>query len=248
MKNLFKFALITILITLCTSCSKDEETFIPSASDINSTIDENPSTGTTIGTVATNLTGTLNYNIVSESITNAFSVNSSGVITVKDALAFDYEATTSLTATVSVTNSSETATSKVSVSLNDVDDIMSFLSTSRSAYEAATNNSWIQITSEEYNSLALSLNQVFRSGTTEEEYNHSNTTQNSGGGLYTITNSQQPPIPTGSIVFAFRYRTTTGGSISGNKVKLSNTSNNSGFEDLGNMLYHLDFKNTVICI
>ncbi len=232
-KILMGVALIGMLFL--NSCGSDDNAPpTPNASDITVTIDENPAGGLSIGIVTTNITGTLAYSLSSQSASNALNIDATtGAVTVNDAAVFDFETNPSVTAVVSVTNSTDTATSNVTVTLNDVDDIASFLTTSEAAYTSAVDGDWIQITSAEYDALAMSLNTTFRSGTTEGEYSNPSATLSAGTGLYTITNSQQPPMPDGSLVFAFRYSTTNITGIAGNKVKVSSTSVMSGFMDLG---------------
>lgn len=235
MKTLIFFTKLLLLSFIISSCSKDDNTFIPSASDINQIIDENPSNGLTIGTIATNLTGTLHYNIISESVPNTFAVNSAtGAVTVNDGLAFDFETSPTLTATVSVTNSSETATSKVTVTLNDTDDIFDFLSTSKSAYAAASIGAWIIITENEYNTLAISLNEVNKVSILDSDYEREDTVYYDSSD-YTYCNDNNVMVPNQSYVFAFKYRCEDDG-INTTKVKLSTTSASEGFIDIGNVL------------
>jgi len=226
---------LSILIALFTvnSCSDDGDNFTPSASDILVTIDENPSNGTTIGTVATNLTGTLNYTITSQSVPGAFSINAtSGVVTISDGSLFDYETTTILTAQVEVTNSSDTAASVVEVTLNDIDDIAFFLSTSRATYEAANDGDWVFITGNEYFNLADQLNNVAKSALSDENFDQ--TTTAPFGPEATAANVNGPTIPTSSYVFAARFKIHSDASDSIIKIKVSSSSVTSGYMDIGN--------------
>lgn len=101
-----KFAVLTLMsVIILTSCSKDDdELFVPSATDVITTIDEHPSNGTSIGTIATNLTGGLVYSFTSQSIPNALAINpTTGQITIGDATKFDFETNPTLQATATVT-------------------------------------------------------------------------------------------------------------------------------------------------
>lgn len=229
------YAVLLIVFFIVNSCSEDDgNNFTPSASDILATIDENPNNGTTIGTVATNLTGTLNYTITSQSATGAFSINAtSGVVTVNNASLFDYETSTMLTAQVEVTNSSETANAMVTVELNNIDDISFYLSTSKAAYDAATNGEWVMITASEYNALASMLNQVSEIGTSDALYD--GTSQSSNTNPWTVVNDTGNEIPSGAYVFAFKYYINSGSNVTDFKVKLSETID-AGYMDLGNPL------------
>ncbi len=234
----FKFSIALALLTtlILTSCSDDDSSsFTPSASDISTTIDENPANGTNIGTVSTNITGTLSYSITSQSVPNSFDINSAtGVVTINDASNFDFETNPMLTANVSVTNSSDTATSMVTVTLNDVDDIASFLSTSRTDYEAAAAGDWVSITASEYNALAMSLNNTSKIGTSDQDYEDASSTSGASD-PFTIANDNGETIPSGSYVFAFKYHS-MGDNPSANKVKVSSTSITDGYGDLGGLL------------
>ncbi|MEL0456976.1 cadherin repeat domain-containing protein [Flavobacteriaceae bacterium SZ-1-7] len=236
---LFKTYLLSIFI-LIASCSKDDNSFKPSASNINETLDEYPTNGTTVGTVTTNLSGTLIYSIVTESVPNAFSINSTtGLVTVKESSVFDFETAPTLTATVTVTNSSEVATSTVSVTLNNIDDIAYFLTTSKQDYLDASNNEWVKITEEEYNMLANVLNNVTKNGTTAEQFDYSNSIFGvglNGNSNITIANDNDVIIPQNSYCFAFKYYAANGPTANVSYVKMSETTSISGYENLGSEL------------
>ena len=207
-------------VLLALSCSEDGDGFNPSASDLILTIDENPSIGESLGVVATNLTGTLVYSITSQNPSDAFSINSStGEITINDASKFNYEMNASLEATISVTNSEQTASSSVLVSLNDIDDIWYYLSSSQETYMNAEDNSWIMVTESEYNVLADNLINITRSGTSEEEYN-STGSFTSGGGNTTWNNDNDKTIPPISYLFAFKVYSWSNNAAS-SSVKIS---------------------------
>ena len=233
MKKVF---VLCIGLLLFASCSSDDcgDSFVPSASDITITIDENPTNGFGIGTVTTNITGTITYSITSQTIANALTINSTtGAVTVNDASLFDFETNTALNAVISVTNSTDTATATISVTLNDIDDIAFFLSTSSAGYTAAAAGDWITITEEEYDLLATLLNEVSKAGATDQHYEMSTTLFFSGNA--TLVNTTQPSMPTGSLLFAFKY-VPNYGDDSGTKIKLSTTSPTQGYMDVGTVL------------
>ncbi len=221
MKTNFKiYSLITAVFLIAISCSDDGDSFSPSASDIMLTIDENPTNGESLGIVATNLTGTLVYSISSQSPSNAFSINStSGEITINDASKFNYELNPILEATISVTNSEQSATSNLTVTLNDIDDIWFFLSSSRDAYMNAEDNSWIMISANEYNSLSENLMETSRCGTTEDEFN-STGFLTSGSSNVTWSNDNNRTIPSNSYLIAFKLYSWSNNAASGS-VKIS---------------------------
>jgi len=224
---------IIITSLLFSSCSNDDnESFTPTASDITVAIDENPDSGTILGTITTNLTENLNYTFVSQSVNNALSINSTtGEVSIGDGSKFDFETNPSLTASVTVTNGTDEAISKVSVSLNNVDDIASFLTTSKNVYEVANAKDWVLITKDEYNLLASNLNEVSRVGTTDGQYQVEPTIFLNS--VKTFANNNGINIPKDSYVFAFTYYTIRSQAPS-IVIKQSSTSITEGYSDLGN--------------
>ncbi len=91
-------------------------------SDFNASIDENPQTGQSLGTVQTETSqGSLVFSLSNQSPENALSiVDSNGAITVADNLLFDFEAHPQITATVTMSSGSASTTADVTISLNDV--------------------------------------------------------------------------------------------------------------------------------
>ncbi len=232
-------ALLTTLVL--SSCSKDDGPAIPSAivSNITTIINENPQNGTAIGTITTDMAGTLSYSISSQSVVDAFNINSNtGEVFVNDNSKFDFETNPTLGATVSVTNSSETATGLVSVTLNNIDDIAFFLSISQPEYNAAAFGNWIKITAEEYNILATSLNDVTKSGTTDSQYDDDSqvlAASSSTNGIF-FANDNGITMPANSYCFAFKYNAVSGAVPNTTKVKTSGTSATSNYSDLGSTL------------
>ncbi len=91
-------------------------------SDFNTTIDENQSSGTSLGTISATVNqGTLMYAIASQTPTGAIAINSTtGEMTVADASQFDFETNPTLTATVEASSNGESETATVTITLNDV--------------------------------------------------------------------------------------------------------------------------------
>lgn len=238
MKTMINKFGILILFSLFfnTSCSEDDSgSFEATASDVTVTIDEHSSNGTVIGTVATNLTGNLVYSFTSQSVANALGINSTtGQISIADTSKFDFETNPMIEAIVNVTNSSDTATSIVTITLNNIDDILYFLSTSKQAYMDADNGNWISVTENEYNTLANSLNEVSKVATSDEDYDI-DITNITGANGWTVSNYNGEDVPNGSYVFAFKYDSRSN-SVTNNVVKLSTTSISEGYSDLGGKL------------
>ena len=120
-----------VFLLLLTTCSKsDDDTTTETetqvnAQDFSTSIDENPAQGAEIGIIsASTNVGTLSFSIVTQSISGAINVDaSSGVISVNDAAAFDYESVTAITATVRVSSGDTSTVISITISLNDLDDM-----------------------------------------------------------------------------------------------------------------------------
>ena len=234
MKKFLSIALLSIV--LITSCNKEEDTSSTiSANDFSKSINENQIINTVIGTInATSTDGTLSYSIENQYPIGAIAINTvSGEITVADASAFDFETNPTITATVTIEGSTITETSDVTITLNDIDDLESLLSDSKSAYTAASNGDWIEITEAEYNKLEAEINEVSRIGTTEAEYDATHI-GNSGAQPFTTLN-KGATIEENSYVFAFKYYIHDGTNVAGFKIKQSETEN-TGYTDLGSEL------------
>ncbi len=96
-----------------------------SALPLSVTVNENLSVGALVGTLsATTNRGNLIYSLASQSVAGAMSINStSGILTVANATAFDFEVNPTITAVASVANGTETATANITVTLNNVTDV-----------------------------------------------------------------------------------------------------------------------------
>lgn len=232
-----KFGILILLnLFIITSCSKDDsDPFVATASDVITTIDEHSSSGTSLGTVATNLTGNLVYSFTSQSVANALSINSTtGQISIADSSKFDFETNPTIEAMVSVTNSSDTATAIISITLNNIDDILHFLSSSKQSYMDATAGDWILVTENEYITLANSLNEVTKVATSDEDY-IANITNITGANGWTVASNNGEIVPNSSYIFAFKYDSRSN-DVTDNVVKLSTTSISEGYFDLGGIL------------
>jgi len=165
-------------------------------------------------------------------------VNSStGELKVANTTLFDFETNPVISATISILDLNYTTSATATINLNDLDDIASFLSTSKADYIAAADGEWVIITEGEYSSLASKLNYVFRAGTTESEYTDSSISiseSNTYNFVTSIVNSAN--MPANSFVFAFKYFAYTVSNEITSKVKLSSTSISDGYSDLANAL------------
>ncbi|WP_298341050.1 cadherin repeat domain-containing protein [uncultured Algibacter sp.] len=231
--------LFTILLfTFILACSKSDDSSNNkgiNAQNLVTTIDENPVNGDVIGTLQAVGDGTLSFAIASQTVAGALNINpSTGVISVADASLFDFETNPIISANISIIDASNSATATATFNLNDIDDIESFLSTSKSAYSSANDGDWVIITEVEYNNLANSLNDINKSAMTDLDYS---ATPSSGTlSEATIANNDGVTIPNGSYIFAVKYKMLSESSGATIKIKQSSTNISDEYLDLGNTL------------
>lgn len=128
--------IVLFLLVIFGACSKDNDggtsplvtapTVVTiTASNFTATVAENMAQGAVLGTVqASASSGSLNYTIVSQSVTGALSVDATtGAITVGDPVAFDFEAQTTLSATVRITAGTTTEEITITITLTDVAEV-----------------------------------------------------------------------------------------------------------------------------
>jgi hypothetical protein len=243
----FTQAFLFICSLLVLGCSKenDEPIVEPDpvyiVSNLDTTIQENPGTGTVLGTLTTDLPGTLTYT----SSNAAFDLDLASLeVFVADMSAFDYELNTSVTGTIHLSNGVNTLTSGITINLTDISDaIESILTTSKDSYANASQGDWIEITAEEFEALENQIKEVSYGGTTAEEFIFDDGSTGISRGNddtagYTLTNITDATLEEGSYLFAVRFLVGTGtfGVSKGNKVKLSEISVTQGYESIGNPL------------
>ena len=238
MKNfIYNYAVILLcIISLCACSSDDSDNQTPSNNNISVNINENPRSGDLVTTINSNLSGTVTFSIISESISGAFTVNSgsSGELRVADWQVFDFETNPTITAIVTATNGAETETNNITINLGDIDDIWSFLNSSRSDYENASNGDWVMITESEYNDLANYLNETTKSGTSDTDMFSSGSIAPAGS-PFTIANNNGETLPEGSYFIAFKYYSWDNNVVS-NRVKLSTSGIAGPYENIGDAL------------
>ncbi len=231
--------LILLSIFILFSCSSDDDSSDStalSAQNFVTTVDENQAGATSLGTIQASGQGALSFSITSQTPVGALAINAStGELTVADASAFDYETNTVISATVSVIDSQSTVTATVAINLNDMDNIMSSLSTSQADYTAATDGDWVIITEAEYDNLANMLNQITKVATSDAEYDNAIAVGTSTPN-FTIANNNGHDVPNSSYVFAFKFNAQTDASAN-NKVLISTINDITGpYSVLGNTL------------
>lgn len=95
-----------------------------SVQDYNTTIDENPANGQSLGTAQASGDATLSFSIISQTPAGAVSIDAStGELTVLDATLFDYETNPTITATISVDNSGNMQTLMATLNLEDKHEV-----------------------------------------------------------------------------------------------------------------------------
>ncbi len=199
-------------------------------------VDENPIVGAEVATVNSTLTGTLTYTLSEITVDNALAIDeTSGVVTIEDSSAFDYERRTALSATIVVSNGTESEEWSVRVAIRNIDDIEYWLTDSKAAYQAVNSGNWVGITEQEYEELATQLNGISKAGTTDLLYSQgSNSELFETYDGFTVSNDLSS-IPENSYVFAFKYLALAD-DLGENKVKVSNGLVTGGYTDIGNTL------------
>lgn len=124
MKKLILMNTLFLVITSFVSCGSDDVDVLVNANNFETSIDENPEMDQVIGTlIATTNQGVLNYSIISQTPMNALAINKlSGVITVKDPNAFDFETNSLIEADVMVSVGSVSDMVLARIALNDIDE------------------------------------------------------------------------------------------------------------------------------
>ncbi|MEP1033506.1 cadherin repeat domain-containing protein [Ekhidna sp.] len=196
-------------------------------------VDEYPRSGNTLGTLTSTLTETVGYNLISQSVPLAFTINN-GELRVADWLVFDYEETPTITAIVEATNGTDSEVINVTVTINDVDDIWAFLNDSQTAYENADEGDWIPIIESEYNDLANYLAETTKSGATDSHFASTASIFSHHGGA-TIANDNGNTLPAGSYLFAFKYYSWSNNVVS-SSVKISEGDSGGPHMSIGSRL------------
>jgi hypothetical protein len=122
-----KFTIINLLMLAAVlaffGCNNDDDQVaLVNLQNLEVTIDENPTDGTTVGTVQTDGGTASNLSIASQTPSGALNIDSSsGELTVADASLFDYESNPTITATVTADNAENSAS--ISINLNNVAEV-----------------------------------------------------------------------------------------------------------------------------
>lgn len=134
-----KHFIILLTISLFLAGCKDNDEPLPQnpsqtkesviiTTDFNITIDENPEPALVLGTISasTDSDNPLKFSIGTQTPSGALTINSeTGVLSVADYLAFNYEANPTITATVRVTDDISEKIANVNINLNDISIIWS---------------------------------------------------------------------------------------------------------------------------
>ena len=227
--------LVLLVVSAIAACSTEDDSNQPPSNtntNIETSVNENPSSGDLVTTITSNLSGDVSFSISSQSVSQAFTLDSnSGELRVAAWQVFDFETNPVITATIAISSGNESENKIVIVTLNDMDDIWSFLNTSRQSYENASNGQWIAITQSEYHDLANYLFEVSKCGATDAQYNR-NDPISYDTPYYTYANDNGATIDAQQYVFAFKYICDED-NLTNTKVKLSSTSVSEGYTNLG---------------
>ena len=127
MKSNLKFINVLALVLTLTiiGCSNDDQDNNNiTAQDLIVSIDENPTNNQSIGSIQVSGNGTLSYSIISQVPSGALNINSiTGELSVADAAFFDYEEYQTISAVISANNTTNTATSSVTINIVNINEI-----------------------------------------------------------------------------------------------------------------------------
>ncbi|MEP3837537.1 MAG: cadherin repeat domain-containing protein [Algibacter sp.] len=231
------FFILTILLFICSCGSEDDSSTSTKiiVKNLVTNFDENPSINEVIGTIQATSNYTLSFRITSQTPSGALKINpSTGELSVADPTVFDFETNPIISASISIIDQIDTASSTATININNLDDIASFLSTSETNYLAAADGEWVIIEEAEYNALANNLNDITKVATSDDDYNAYESSNLNAPTSFTAANNNGLNMPSSSYVFAFK--TNNHAVSSTNKVKQSSTSVSDGFIDLGSVL------------
>ncbi len=237
-KNIMRLMLIlsmifTLLLTSCLNedpVDNDDDEIADLQLDLS--MNEYPRSGDIVGNLSSNLTGTVEFELVSQSVADAMIIIGND-LTVGDWLAYDYETNETITATIEASNETETQVINVEVTINNIDDIWAFLSASREEYEVAEDGDWVPIIESEYNDLANYLAEVTKSGATDAHF--SSTASLVSFQAATVANDNGNTIPSGSYLFAFKNYSWAN-NAGNSKVKISEGDAGGPYMNVGSTL------------
>ncbi|OEK01435.1 hypothetical protein BFP97_07830 [Roseivirga sp. 4D4] len=124
-KHVFQLLLFIFSLAFVACNNKTNPTV--DASDAIISIDENPQAGMSVVTINANISGgNVQFNLVSQSVSGAFNLDSNtGILSVADPQAFDFETNPTLTATIEASIGSVTDNATITVNLNNVLEVVS---------------------------------------------------------------------------------------------------------------------------
>ena len=236
MNTFSKLGICSCLFFFLNACGSDVEKIETAASSAEVSFAENPSAGFEIDRLSTRIPNGSNFRLALESHAKAFEVSSSGQVTVREPLLFDFERNPLITAFIDYDTSEGTEQFELRVFLENGDDLLHFLSDSKGAYQLANPGQWIKITEAEYEHLAENLSELYYCGSTKEQYELSFVDNPDGwqSGSYTVANNNGADIPAGGYVFAFRYDIIPNVSkidIDDTQLKISTEAVDRGYQD-----------------
>ena len=121
----------------------------PSAIDATTSVNENSANGTAVHTVSASdpAGNALSYTITGGNTSSAFSINTSGQITVSNSAALNYETTPSFALTVRVSDGTLFVDATITVNLNDINESPSAIEATTSVNENSANGTAVHTVS-----------------------------------------------------------------------------------------------------
>lgn len=207
--QLYALLLVSVLFIL-NGCKDDDPEPTMTASNFDLTLDEHQINGYSLGFIdASSDLGAVSFSTTGIEPVGAITISDvSGEIKVADEQMFNYEINQRIDAIVSITDGTNTKNINVTITINDIDDIAYYLTTSKIAYTNAANDNWVKITESEYNSLAAQLLEVNKVATSDSEYGI-NTGPTESSVDWSFANDNGHTIPVDNYLFAIKYHATT---------------------------------------
>lgn len=211
MKTIRLYALLLVSsLFILNGCGDDDPEPTMTASNFDLTLDEHQMNGYSLGFIdASSDLGAVSFSTTGIEPAGAITISDiSGEIKVANVQMFNYEINQRIDAIVSITDGTNTKNINVAITINDIDDIAYYLTTSKNAYTNATDDNWVKITESEYNALANQLLAVNKAATSDVEY-EINIGPIESTVDWSFVNDNGHIIPVDNYVFAIKYHAIT---------------------------------------
>lgn len=137
--------------------------------------------------------------------------------------------------TITAANGLSSSWGTLTLTVEDVDYIVDNLTTSLTAYNAATALDWVAVTKTEYDDIVSAMSNVSRMGTSEANWKTGTRANFGASSMYTFGKTTEPS-PVNSYIFGFKIACGDAVAGSNDKVKLTASTTASGLVQYGSTL------------